>query len=219
MRNKYFNLGLEDETPPPKQREDEVVIYARITELDGLKKAVSKEVQEQWEVKTPKGRFRVRKATKEGLESVYTLTIKTKDSASGINGGTEVEQVIDSETFEAFRHIAEVGMIKDRYVFNVTKIGIKTDDGVVDIPPKDIFFEVDVFPKEDGTYHEWCKIDLEVTALLKTLKEQGHSDIDLRITVSDLPFKPGGAIVDSAATPTQKEKIHKLYDECFLTKK
>ena len=125
-----FEYAMEsDSNGTEVKREDEIVIYARINDFEGLKKADSKEGQEQWQVNAPFGKIRVRKTTVGDLEGKYTQAIKTRDSQVGIAGGTELEFEVDVNVFEAFKSIADNGMIKDRYVFNASNITAMDDSG------------------------------------------------------------------------------------------
>lgn len=203
-----------------KAREDEVVFYCRIGDPEQLSKAQSKEAQEQWEIKTKHGRVRVRKSTKPDLEPVYELTFKKKDNVAGVSGGIEQNFVIDETMFESFKVLAEAGMVKDRYNFQVSTITIQTSEGLKDIEVPDMMYEVDAFKKIEGGYHEWCKIDLEVNPLIDEI-EKNHpeiKDFSLIVKTINLPFKPLDVVLDYGDDQIVKDQIIKLYDDYFLTK-
>lgn len=217
----YQNKTEEENTNGVKEREDEVVFYCRIGDMDALSQAVSKESHEQWEIKTNHGRVRVRKTTKPDLEPTYELTFKKKDNAAGISGGTEQNFDIDEVMFESFKSLAEGGMIKDRYNFSVNSITIETSEGLKDIEVPDMLYEVDAFKKIEGGYHEWCKVDLEVHPLIAEI-EKNHpeiKDFSLVVKTINLPFKPLDTVLDYGNDQTVKTQIRKLYDDYFLTKK
>lgn len=209
------------ETPQTSKREDEVVIYAKINDFTGLKKAQSKESHEQWEVKAPFGRIRIRKTTIAGLEPTYKQAIKRKDDYVGIAGGTELETVTDQAAFDAFRAIADAGMIKDRYVFVPTQVKSSGPDGASPMADVDLKYEVDVFPDGHGGYHQWCKIDIEVNNLLdKIAATQGSGKkIKLTFAISGLPFKPSEIVVGSSEKLEDKTLIDTLYNDIFRVKK
>ena len=234
--NKLLSLAMEaidatdgeveqvSETPPVQgntKREDELVLYAKITDFEGLKAATGKESQEQWEVKSAHGRVRVRKTSKEGIDPTFDLTFKTKSSNAGIEGSLETTYDIDEAMFESFKQISENGMVKDRFFYEVAKVTVKNASGVQDIQVTDMFYETDVFFNEDGSYNENVKIDLEVNKLLDKINET-HKDIGefkLIVKVMHLPFKPKDVILSKNASESDKKIIQNLYDTVFLKKK
>lgn len=191
-------MALEEENPDGKNnKEIEIVYYGKLTDMSQLEKATSKEDHEQWEIKIKKndknaveGRIRVRKTTKSddsNSTSAYNLTAKTKGKK--FDGDNEVCTPASPELFRQFQLMAETGMIKTRYHFEV-------DNHV---------FELDVFKKPDGGYHEYVKVDIELTA-------EGEA-------IPELPFKLDELITnqESDQTEEEKKKIEKLYKDCFLT--
>lgn len=213
-------------TPPvekPKgEREDELVFYCKITNPDGLRLAADKEKHEQWEIKKHKGRVRVRKTSKEGLEPTYTLTFKTKSTNAGIDGNIEDNNDTNEGVFNGFKNIADEGMIKDRYKFPVGKIEITTDSGRQDVDIVDVFYEVDVFFKEDGSLCEYVKIDLEMNKILDEVNKvlPSGSMFNLNVRLMGLPFKPSEVIIsDKNTTEEEKQQITQLYNDHFLSKK
>jgi hypothetical protein len=203
------------------KREDEIVIYAKVNDFTGLKKASSKESHEQWEVKAPFGKTRIRKTTVGDLEPTYKQAIKRRDDFVGIMGGTELEIPSDQSAFEAFKAISDSGMIKDRYIFTPTKIAAGGSDGQNLLSDVDLKYEVDVYPDGHGGYHQWCKIDIEVNDLLdKIAAVQGPGKkVKLKFAISGLPFKPTEMILGSSEKLEDKEKIDLLYKEIFQLKK
>lgn len=201
-------------------QEDEVVIYCKITDFDGLKQAISKEQHEQWEIRSDKGRMRVRKTIKDGLNPTYDITYKVKVPDSTISSNHESTFEITEEQFNTFKSIASIGMVKDRFNFNVNSVRIDTESGIRDVETHGLVYEVDVFKDEQGNYKEWCKIDLEVNKLLDDINTNNKDikQFSLLIKTINLPFKPTDNIMDNK-DPVIKKQIEKLYDDYFLTKK
>lgn len=216
-KHQLNSVSPEDKKP---HREDEIVFYAKMSNPDGLKLASTKEHHDQWEVKTQKGKVRVRKTVKDGLEPTYEMTFKKKSKNAGIDGSIEQTNAIDESTFENFKVIANNGMIKDRYAFPVTSVQIKTSAGIHDIEVSDCFYEVDVFFNPDETYNLYVKIDLEVNPILDALKEKmpDLGEFNLNVKLMDLPFKPVDVIINTNITDENKAQIDKLYEEVFITK-
>lgn len=188
-------------------RERERVIYARLSDFSQLNNAVSVDSQEQWQVKLPKtnnnsakGTIRVRKViplsktdkgfefTATGVDSTqYVMTVKAERKA---DDRLEVPLPASKDMFDLFKLLAENGMYKHRFHFPI--------DGT------ELVFEVDVYPKEDGTYNNWVKIDLELK--------------DVSVDIPELPFKVEEIIYDTTEDPEQKKKINELYETIFLSK-
>lgn len=197
-----------------KSKETELTIYAKITNLAGLESADSKEEHIQAEIKTDTGRVRVRKSSKNNTFNILQ-TIKTKLANS--NGLMETSVEIDEEFFKAFLSLCKEYMDKHRYIFKTTNVSLTTtDDKVIELP--ELVYDVDCFTKDDGSYHEWCKIDVEIDAILDYCAKNSLdiSNTALNIKVSHLPFKPVEAFIAENATEEQKAFIDKLYNECFL---
>lgn len=209
-----------------KSKENEVVIYARITDFEGLDKADKVIEQEQYELKPQgqyKGKVRVRKEVINGLET-YTQTIK-------IDSGPNAEMVsceeitihVDKEFFNSFKAIASSGMIKTRYVFNIKKMVVKDtqDDTEVIFKNPDAAFEVDVFKSKDGSFSAWCKIDLELDKLTEIARasiDKPQADINLIAAVSKLPFKPTMVFLGKKATVKENLLLDILFKEVFTVK-
>lgn len=190
-----LNMANEELTDGQVRVEREHVFYARITDFDQLKKATEMIKQEQWQVRVQKndnniygGQLRSRKnVTGSNAEYVFTLKTNRPD-------GDRLETNVDgsADAHEMFKLLSDCGMIKDRYVFA--------------IPDSNLKFEIDVFLKPDGSYHNWCKIDVEVEDMNVPLPA-------FPITVVDVMEEKG------SATPNEvRDKITQIYDECFLTR-
>lgn len=185
-------LALEEESAGVSQREVEHTLYGKITnpqQLDG----VAWEDHEQWELKIPKaasalceGVIRIRKtSTPEKSECV--LTIKTK--ADKAEGRVETSMLTTEDQLRQFKQLAEKGMLKRRYTFPIEGSAKK--------------WEIDVYPKEGGGWHEWCKIDLEVKSLSDPLPP-------LPIELAELISKPYGQ-----RSEAEEARVRGLYDSVF----
>lgn len=224
---RMFQKAFEEanQEKPVINGEHEVAIYGKIGDFDGLQTADSKESHEQWEIKVPKGRVRVRKTAKDGLAPTFSLTFKTKTVSMGINGNEEKTFDISEEMFQSFKALSDQGMIKDRYLFPVNMVQVSNASGVQDIHIPDMNYEVDVFYSldHDGnkSYKPWAKVDLELDPLMLII-QRSHPDIgefNLNIKASKLPIDLTEVMISTDEDPVTKERISRLYDEFFLTKK
>lgn len=180
-----------------KQAENEHSFYARIADMkqfDGL----PKERQEQWEIKVPKtdrntaaGGIRVRKTIVDGQRPEYVMTSKVLISSDGKKD--EVPIASTPHQFIHFALLSEGGMIKDRFTFPIKGTDLK--------------WEIDLFLKPDGGYHDWCKIDLEVEDL--------NAPIPQELPIAFTALIPGDP---SKRTDAQSAKLRELFDTCFLTR-
>ena len=206
--------------------ETELVIYCKIGYFEGLKEAVKKERHDQYEIKSEqeitgnKGCVRVRKTTcSDGVKFVQTNKVRTQDENLSIAEEFNID--ITEEHFNCFTKIAPGKTIKDRFIFlskNVTvnKFGDETE--TIEVP--ELKFEVDVFPKEEGGYHDWCKIDVELDPLLKAINESGKDikEFKLNIKINHLPFKPTESFIGSEANEEQKKIMDMFYQQIFFVK-
>lgn len=193
-----LRISMEAETDPSSYLEIEHVFYAKVEDLSELKKAASSELQEQWEIKIPKtetnageGGIRVRKTAIAGADPVYTLTTKVKKGDDGDK--FEVEVPSNKDQFDQFRFLSDRGMIKERFYFPVT--GTK------------LVYEVDMFLKPEGGYHEYCKIDLEVT-------DRDAQIPPFPIELTDVIFPKGYGRQNEEES---ERLISELYETCFIT--
>jgi hypothetical protein len=213
-----------------KSPENEISIYCRITHFPGLEEASKIIEQEQYEIKPkfdekPKGKIRVRKETNsDGLVS-YQQTIKLDNNNPTYDSSDELTIDIDKEFFDAFKIIASSGMIKTRHNFLFKKATITKEEETHHvnnlIGDDGAKYEVDVFKDEEGNRFSWCKIDLELDLLTKTLIDKADSDATLKIVakISDLPFKPVDIFIGKSATEAQKRTLDYLYKNVFTIKK
>lgn len=203
-----------------EQNEEEITIYAKIGNMEGLSQASYIEQQEQAEIKTPIGKIRIRKITQNGRVPIYELTTKRPISLTGIAKNRERTKKINEEVYNLFMDVCPTFMSKTRYVFKSEQLRIKRGDMEALIKTNDLAFEVDVFTKADGSISEWCKIDIETDKIAEILQENniGVSDIKLVATLSKLPFSPDNIVIDDRKTdePDKKELITGLYKYEFL---
>jgi len=199
---KLLRFALEERNDGAAQVECEHTFYGRLENFEELKRAVAKEHQEQWEVRLPKtdanggaGRIRVRKTIESNKNPEYVLTCKTKVGTDGDE--MEVPVPTTEGMFEQFKLMAEQGMIKDRFMFQV--------EGM------DLVWEIDLFylPGQEvgsGQYYEWCKIDLEVA---------NRTD-----PIPPLPFHFAELITapEGRRTEAEEQRVRGLYDTVFVTK-
>jgi hypothetical protein len=192
-----LSIATEDNADGKAVIECEHVIYAKLINVAQLEKATSKTHQEQWNMYIPKtednaaqGSIRIRKIV-EGEKIEYHLTTKVKKGEDKL----EVSVPTTEDNFVQFKFLSPDGLIKDRFCFPVEN--------------SELVWEIDMFLKEDGSYHEWCKIDLEV-------KDRSQELPPLPIEFADviLPKGFGREQPDEEAEAT----IAKLYEECFRTK-
>lgn len=188
--------GMEEDTSGKAQKEIEHIVYGRLTDFAQLSNAASRESQEQWQVKMAKsdknageGAIRVRKSHIDGADPNYYLTLKTRAKV----GNLESTLSCGEDMFTMMKFLADFGMVKDRYRFPV--------------PNTELVWEVDVFKKPDGTYHDWVKIDLEVE--------------DLSAPLPELPLKFADVIMPADLEGQDKEKhnatLDVLYNSVFKT--
>lgn len=127
--------------------EREFEVYGRLVDFNQLEACNSFEGHSQWGIplEHPAGRegvIRVRSID----DRLYMQTIKIK---GGQEGDQEVEIEVDRTVFEVIKSMTTHGLVKNRYKFQMTD---------------ELVYEVDVFMKEDGTFSEWVKIDIEIPA-------------------------------------------------------
>lgn len=134
--------------------EKEHVIVARLLNFAQLKKANKAVVIEQYMVKVDKtdknagsGSIRIRKVTDRKGNVHYEMT--TKNNVK--DGRIETTTVANEMMFKQMQALADGGMLKHRYSFN--------------IKGTDFVWEVDVVPDGSGGYKQWCLCECEVADL------------------------------------------------------
>jgi hypothetical protein len=205
------------------QEEQEITIYAKIGNMEGLSQAALIEPQEQAEIKTPTGRIRVRKISLNGRQPTYELTTKRPIAIGAIRKDRERTKKINEDIYSMFMDVAPSFMSKTRYVFKTEQLRIKRGDMEAVIQTSDLAFEVDVFTKADGSISPWCKIDIETQKIAEILEKNniGVENIKLIASISRLPFAPDHIVIDNKAVddPDRKALIRMLYEKEFLIKK
>jgi CYTH domain-containing protein len=193
-----LSVALEEEANGVPIKEIEHVFYAKIVDLEQLKRAASKERQEQWELRIPKtpknagtGSVRIRKTVKEGAEPEFVLTTKVKLGEK--DGKLELAIPSNEDNFNQFRFLSEVGMIKDRFAFPVEN--------------SELVWEIDVYLDPEGKYYPWCKIDLEV-------KDKDNAIPDFPIDLDEV-IAPEG--YGENTVEDREGFVRKLYDDYFIT--
>lgn len=225
LLQKLLAASLESEVVPAQAtsaKEQEITIYAKIGNPDGLKQASSSEEQTQAEVKIDKNRrLRVRKTVQPSGDTTYVLTTKLAlDSEDGVRSFTENNANIDAATFELFVAIVPSYQRKTRYIFNIEKITVENEDGSASLDIDGFKYEVDVFLNAEGKPSEWCKIDLEIQDLQQKFEDAGVSvdKFNINVAAGKLPFDPSEFIImDEDTSKEDRDHVSKIYDEQFLT--
>ena len=200
------------------EREDEITLYARIGNRDGLAKATQVIEQEQAQLKTPKGGVRVRKF-REGRNWAYEMTTKTKLSDTGSVVNQEQTTEITSDVYRLFLSACQTKMVKSRFVFPIERCTVKNATLNAEVVLEGLKWEVDVFQTPEGLMSEWCKIDLEITTLRKQLKAAGLKvkDLKLALKVTGLPIDPLAYFYDDGAkSGDMRELVSTIYATQFL---
>lgn len=177
------------------RKEKEYTFYAKLRDVNQLDRAAACLKQEQWEIKVPltdrnacSGRIRVRREANGDVVN-YFITFKTKGEDEITS--TEIELPSTEEQFIQFKFMAFNGMIKDRYVFPV--IG------------SDLKWEVDCFKDGSKGYHDWVKIDLEVSDAMGEIPA-------FPILLDDIIYPKNF----DAHKPEDEQIVQQLYDKLFL---
>lgn len=194
-RSKRPMVSIEGRVDGVEETELEYEFYGRLESMDELRRlATETEHQEQYELKKPRGKIRVR-ACKVGNQTTYVMTSKTW--TPGQPGENECEVEVSVDMFEHFKHVADSGMIKTRYTIPAGKQ--RTSDGDI----VDIKWEYDVFEDRDGKRSDWVKVDLEVKEVLATIP-------DLPVALADPIMNQKGS-----RTPKEVTLLTKLFKEEF----
>ena len=205
-----------------KSRETEIVTYARITKLDGLEKAISKEHIMQAEIfpepTNSKGLIRVRKSEINGVVTCVE-TIKTRVVIDGniSKSSEEHNNSITSEWFDTFFNISSIRYDKTRYCFVSKDIRLDTpevEEQTIILPS--ITYEIDVFKKAYGNISQFCKIDVELDQVLAYLKKNHPNvkSIDMSLGINHLPLGLTDIYVDDRSVDISSQNIQ-YKDECY----
>lgn len=194
-------VSLEAESTQGIERE--LVYYGKVVDFNEVReKAARWEEQEQWELKSPVGTGRIRVRCSHGKgqdEALFTNFVMTTKIRKEDGTDIETEQDVSEDIFLAFKRLAPNGMRKTRYYYPFESNGVK------------LIWEVDVFndPENDGTPHEWVKIDLELPTDYQTTREKWTYPVEFSEVIQ------GGGRFQSDA---EKERVQKLYDDVILLK-
>lgn len=218
-----LSLGLKEALEAigiKSKREEEVTIYAKIGNMDGLSQASGIEQHEQAEIKTDIGRIRIRKTTRNGRVPVYELTSKKPVAVGPTASNIEQTKTINEGVYNMFMDVCPTFMAKTRYTFKAEKLIIKRGDLDAVIKTNELTFDVDVFTKADGSVSEWCKIDLEIDKIEKIMKDNNISVKEIKIiaVISKLPFEPNTIVIDNKEKGNEDKDLllKELYSSEFL---
>lgn len=170
-----FTVSLEALPTGDTVLEREYEIYGTIADISVLAGHAGTEFQEQWGLACNEGAefgifgsVRVRKTTKAEEDPTFTQTIKVKEE----EGNEENEIEIAQPTFDLFKKLVPMGLLKTRYFFPM--------------PDSELVLEVDVFQDLEGVQCMKVKIDLEVPQGVEVDK------VVLPFTLTDVrAIKPG----------------------------
>lgn len=216
---RLFEFALEGVNETTQKPETEVVVYARIGNMEGLNEAVRKERQDQLEGQFKTGvNSRVRHNIEKD-EYIFTFKVKTKDH-EGLEANREYNAVVDKDFYEGFKSAASRYLKKTRYYFSSEKVSLTMKRGnetiIVEIP--NIEYEVDVYEKTDGEISEYCKIDVEADNIINFLNMH-YPDIQgfkLFIKVSHLPFEPKECIHEFESDESLKKQVDLIWSQFIL---
>ena len=212
---------IESQSKDKVEKEQEVTIYAEMSEPSGLAQAYDQEEHIQAEIKVDEThRIRVRKTTKKEGTPTYHMTSKvTISNEEGLRVFDEQTSEISEEAFDVFMKVVDKYQKKARYYFKVEKLVISEGGENNSLEVDDFKYEVDVFTNNAGKQSTWCKIDLEIQDLQEKIKEAGINTDKFNLTVGagSLPFKPTNFIImDKYTSEEDITKVTELYNTQFL---
>lgn len=216
-----MNLTAKPALEASKENEKEVVLYARITNPEGLKQATRFIKQIQGQIMGPRSRIRVRREEFSDGKVTYQMTTKKPVSHNGVQLMEETTADITEDAFKVFLIACDQVFDKTRYEFPIEKATVLTKDMQASVELENLKFEVDVFTTPNHKGVDWCKIDVEVQTLLPQLEAKGLklADVDLNLKISGLPFAPVSFFVDTGEkTGPMRDLVTMIYDTQFVTK-
>lgn len=211
----------EENNASTKQAENEITIFAKIGNIEGLKSATRHEDQIQIEARLgAENHCRVRRTDKNGeVGYMYTFKLRNDSSGAPVASKHEFNLAVDEDFFNGFKQAADKEQNKTRYIFECEKITLaykeNDEDKVLDIP--NVIYEVDVFKKADGSIAEWCKIDIEIDQIMQYL-EHNHpelKDIKMTVKITHLPFEPTDPFICSGPEDANHARVAELYEHHF----
>ena len=177
-------------------REKEHVVFARLLDFSQLRQANKAEIQEQYGIRINKteenagsGKIRIRKITARNGHVRYEMTTKSDVS----EGKIEVTVPTTEANFIQMKVLADSGMLKHRYVFNVKGTGLK--------------WEIDAVPDGNGGYYPWVRAEIEVKDLKESLP-------DFPLKTEEIIFPPQFSEISEEE---HKKKTDELYKRFFVT--
>lgn len=213
---------------PNTEFEEEIIMLAKIGDATKLHLASKSEKRLQANMFTKEGnKFRIRKTIKANQQPYYTLTTKRYIKSEGSTKKClERESDISVDTFNnLILNTAEDIVSYTRYFFPLEHLKTEKDGIEIQIPLKNrgLYWEVDVFQKEDDTASEWVKIEIEVQRFVEILAEndiQINGSFATCLKMSDLPFLPKKVIVVSEESddPDRKALIDYIFQNEFQVK-
>lgn len=147
----------------------------------------------------------------------YTFTVKTKTkSGEGMDEHKETTNLITEDIFNSLFEKATLHTEKTRFTFKSKRsyINIKNEK----FPLPDIFYEVDVYKDKDNELFDYCKIDVELNKVLDYIENifPDIKEIDLKLKLNHLPFKPTNIIDANNCSDEEKDFIDIFYKQINL---
>lgn len=203
--------------------EQEVVIYAKVTNPQGFSEARQIVHQEQAQIKAPNGRIRVRKERNDkAVNWKYTLTTKSNYQNGELQTSEEETSRINESVYNQFFNVCDTFFRKTRYLFKIEKLKIKSKKIDAEVEISDVMWEVDRFIKSDGSYSHWVKIDVEVQSLKEKLQEIGLDPdviLELGLQVTSLPLGLQSIYHDDGGDDKKMRELTDLiYETQFIRK-
>lgn len=197
-----------------KEHELEAVIYAKITNFEGLQEAVYVEKHVQLEARLESGvKCRVRKTTKDNIDK-YEYTVKKKIKHEGVGSNSmEYTALVDKDFYDVFINACDQYFVKTRYIFKPKSVTLALGNKTATLTT--LIYEVDVYETENGPC-EWCKIDVELNGIFSELEQQGFGRVDglnLKLKVSNLPLGLENAYLQGQETEEQKAFTEELFNK------
>lgn len=205
-------------------KEIELVMYAKIANLDGLQQAAEKIHQREIignfivpGMDKPQ-RWRIRETD----DKSYEFTVKKRvENTNGLNEFIEENVSVTSDLWNVMKTCASKAHNKYRYVFIAENVVLNYrhkdfEDKRQAVIPK-LKYEVDVYLPPNGSEPKWCKIDIELQDALEFLKEN-YPEIDkakVSVAVSDLPFRPVNVILSNDPDPAKQQILGQVWETQF----
>lgn len=147
----------------------------------------------------------------------YTFTVKTEvKSDDGMDEHKEITNLITEDIFNSLFEKATLYTEKTRYTFKSNSSFINFENKKFILP--DILYEVDVYKDKNNLIFDYCKIDIELNKVLDYINTTfpNIKEIDLKLKLSHLPFKPINVIDSNNCSDEDKELIDNFYTQINL---